>query len=492
MKKKRIVRMFLGCILALFLNAEIEADAKAISEEENGSIKIVEDADEEMEAESIYEMPANVTEKVYTGESYVLQEMVSAYSEERDSIPNTDPNYAYIVSNDTVMQGIIEEEEEARWYAFSLDKNSSVSILLQMEENIDADLYIFSLNEETHGLELIGGSNSGELGASEYFRDVMNAGTYLFAVRGYQGVGAFAFAFYESSIDSEYEVNDFIDTAAEVSLSQNVIGVIDSPYDVDYYSFTVSKPTILRYTISTEKGYSLVYAGKSGSQSSAIVIDGTLIKVQPGTYCFAVYSSEQAYSVSDTYTVNFKKVGEFVSENLVPLRAICEEAGVVFQTNYTGTSYYVNGNCIKIDYRYSYSSNTADGSQNYNITLTDGDNVYCQVWHEQIQGPEVVEYIGSTRPNKVVESKPLLQLMFYNLDKTPFYNISCVGTGAYAANTLSKQPDYVIVQIDPDDGVLVDIAEYNYFYQWAQGSNYISYFQPYTMIFNYNYFDFVN
>lgn len=144
MKKKRIVRMFLGCILALFLNAEIEADAKAISEEEKGSIKIVEDADEEMEAKSIYEMPANVTEKVYPGESYVLQEMVSAYSEERDSIPNTDPNYAYIVSHDTVMQGIIEEEEEARWYAFSLDKNSRVSILLQMEENIDADLYIFS------------------------------------------------------------------------------------------------------------------------------------------------------------------------------------------------------------------------------------------------------------------------------------------------------------------------------------------------------------
>lgn len=320
----------------------------------------------------------------------------------------------------------------------------------------------------------------------------MSAGTYFFAVRGYEGVGAYAFAYYESSADSEYEVNDSADSATEVSLSQNVIGVIDSPYDADYYSFTVTKPTILRYTISTEQGYSLVYTGKTGSQSSAVIIDNTLIKVQPGTYCFAVYSPNQEYSAFDTYTVNFKKIGEFANENIVPLRAICEEAGVVFQTNSLGTSYYVNGNRININYRYSYSSNTDGGLQNYNITLTDSDNVYCQIWHEQIQGPEVVEYIGSTRPNKTVESKPLLQLMFYNLDKTPFYDISCVGTGAYAANTLSLQPEYVVVQIDPDDGVLVDIAEYNYFYQWAQGSNYISYFQPYTMTFNYNYFDYVN
>lgn len=59
-------------------------------------------------------------------------------------------------------------------------------------------------------------------------------------------------------------------------------------------------------------------------------IDETLIKVQPGTYYFAVYSPSRTYSSSSTYTVNFNKVGEYVDESIAPCRAIDEVGGIVF------------------------------------------------------------------------------------------------------------------------------------------------------------------
>lgn len=403
---------------------------------------------------------------------------------------NTDSNYAYLVSNDVIMQGAIETESEFRWYAFVLNEKSKVSILLQMEEQLDADLYMFTLNQETSSLELIGGSAIEGLGTQEFFNDVMEAGTYFFSIAGYEGTGDFAFAYYESSEDVENEINDYSDVAAMVEMSTDIVGVIDNPNDWDYYKFTVTEPTILRYSITSTDGYSLSYAGSSSS--TPIIIDGTMIKVRPGTYYFAVYSEEGLYSASSSYTVNFKCIGEYADETLVPFRAINEEAGIVFQTNISGTSYYVNGNPIDINYEYHYEDNNSAGNQSYNITLSDIEGVYCQIWDEEVQGPDVLYYHYSTKPNIEVQSKYLLRLMFYAEDSVKFYKIMCQGTGAYAENTLYSNPNYVIVLIDPDTGKLVDIAEFNYFYEHAIGSNSLVTSSRKDMKFNYCLYDYMN
>lgn len=390
----------------------------------------------------------------------------------RSGEENTNPNYANLVVNDTVIQGAITSENEFRWYRFVLDKKSKVSIMLQMVAGLDSDLYMFSLNEETYELELIDGSATEGAGVQEFYNVVMEPGTYFFSVTGYAGTGNFAFAYYESSVDVNYEVNDYIDSATEVSLSTNITGVIDNPNDYDYYKFIVNKPTILRYSISTSNGYVLGYAGTTGS--APLQIDGTLIKVQPGTYYFAVYSPSRAYSSSSTYTVNFNKVGEYVDESIAPCRAIDEVAGIVFQTNVSGTDCYVNGNPIDIDYVYSFSDSNSGGSQSYNIRLTKMDGVHCQIWEDEGQKPDVVYYHSSTKPYRNVDSKYLLRLMFFADEDVKFYRIMCRGTGAYVENTLFLDPNYVIVLIDPDTGKLIDISEFNYFYEFAMGSNSIT------------------
>lgn len=153
---------------------------------------------EELQATEVPSKEANVLSRKNVGATYRLKNEINTQRLNTTS-DNTDPNNAYLVTNDTVTQGQITQTGELRWYAFSLAEKSKVTILLQMVEALDADLYLYSLNEETYQLELLGGSATSGLGITEYFNNVLDAGVYFFAIGGYEGAGNFAFAYYEST-----------------------------------------------------------------------------------------------------------------------------------------------------------------------------------------------------------------------------------------------------------------------------------------------------
>ncbi len=155
-----------------------------------------------------------------------------------------------------------------------------------------------------------------------------------------------------------------METAASIELSNDIEGVIDSPYDIDYYKFTLLSPTIIQYSISSEKGYSLKLTGAVGDNAAVYKVNFSngSYEFMPGTYYFAVHSE--------------------------------------------------NGNPIDIRYEYNFSSSNNNGLQNLSITLKDSDKIRCQIWKEETQGPEVVFYRESTKPYRTVGSKPLLHLLF--------------------------------------------------------------------------------
>lgn len=90
---------------------------------------------------------------------------------------------------------------------------------------------------------------------------------------------------------------------------------------------------------------------------------------------------------------------------------ICQEAGIVFQTNSTGSVYYVNGNPIDISYSYSNSSSNSAGSQSYNISIKDRDDVYAYLGDDAL-APAAIYYMKSTRPAMNVGSRAALELTF--------------------------------------------------------------------------------
>lgn len=310
----------------------------------------------------------------------------------------------------------------------------------------------------------------------------MSAGTYYFAVSGYEGTGVYAFAYYQSSEDVTIEVNDSVTTATTVSLDSSATGVIDNPNDVDYYKFTVLQPTIIKYSISSADGYSLLFAGKSGSNSAIYIVNSStgLYQVMPGTYYFAVVSEQGTYSATNTYTANFVKVGSMSGDSAVTLIGISENAGMVYETNDTGSVNYVNGNPVDISYSYVQKLSNSAGSQSYNISI-DANAGACALLSD-VYKPAAVYYHSSTRPAMQVSSRPALKLTFY--DDSDFYRIHCVCSGAYAMNNFWQDFNFVTVLIDPDTGKLIDIVEFNYYYDFAPvGSNSITYTRPYTMKF---------
>lgn len=240
---------------------------------ENDIVINVEDEQIELNSESLEEVVENSIE--HSVDASLISNKVDMPQSDRAEEPdNTDPNNAYIITNGSVIQGTIENANEFRWYAFELNETSKYSIWLQMVNTLDANLYIFQYDATTGQLGLIGGSATEGVGIAEFGTDVLDAGIYFVAVSGYESTGDFAFAYSESTIDVEYELNDTSSNASLVSLSTDVSGVIDNPYDWDYYKFTLNSPTIIRYSISSTDNYALGYAGSTGSAPK--IIDGTL------------------------------------------------------------------------------------------------------------------------------------------------------------------------------------------------------------------------
>lgn len=472
MKLKKFISGFCIISLLLSLNAVLvfaEEGLPDLSEKGKNSMQSVWLSDEELAAETIEEMEANVLERSYTGESYTLNNGETAYVVNEATASNTDPNNAYLVTNDTVNQGLIEAEGEMRWYGFPLEGKTKVTIVLQLVEDLDADLFMFKLNEETYTLEMIGGSATEGKGVLEYYNDIMDAGVYYFAVGGYEGTGGFAFGFYQSTADVGYEINDAQSLATTVELDKDIVGVIDNPYDIDYYTFTVTSSTVIKRSIKSSKGYSLLYAGNAGDGAS-IKPMGTedLYIFMPGTYYFGVRSENNVYSSTDTYTIKFDKVGKIRDDSSLTKLWISVDADIIYQSDTSGTLNYVNGNWINYGYSYHNEITNSVGTQYYDITIDDTADAY--VLDIEHYNPGAMHYISSTWPAMQVSGRPVLVLDYYSAT-TNFYKIHCRGTGAYSGNTHWEDFQTVRVLIDPETGNLVDILEPNYFYHYAPEGN---------------------
>lgn len=217
--EKKIISIMTALSITLsLLNPGMTAYADSVSDSTKTMEEFAEVERDNLLVDDIEEVASNIMERNYSGEQYTISAGIEEHSENEDSVTNTDPNYALVVNNDTVMQGNIEAANEMRWYGFILNQKSTVTILLNTVETLDADIYLFALNQETYELELIGGSAAEGQGLSEYFRHVMEPGVYYFAVAGYESTGGFAFGYYESNIDVDYEVNDSMDAAPELRL----------------------------------------------------------------------------------------------------------------------------------------------------------------------------------------------------------------------------------------------------------------------------------
>lgn len=514
MRKKGLKGLMSLCLSVCMICLPVSAQAQELNSEviQDGETNIpiesldvnataldISDAYAEMPQmeESSEDYTSNTMDKTYEGVEVNITNLpdnATTYAEQEDQ-ENTDPNNAYLVENENIVQGVLTQESEMRWYGFILDQNSKVSIMLQTASEVDADLYLFKLDQETYELNLIGGSSKSGLGVYEYYNELLDTGIYYFAVSAYEGSGQYAFAFYATQ-GIGYEINDTLSSAAEISVNGTITGVIDTPYDVDYYTFTLSSPVIMSMTKNVGNYDFGIMNTDDSAKIYKISQKEELYQFDAGTYYFVVRSTDGTYNANSTYRIELNKIANIADNTSSFYYMVNEKAKIVFQSDPYGSNMYVNGNPIDISYSYNVDASNSAGSQRYNISMSTPSDLSAKIYQDQFmfEDYDTTVYYGMTMPDTVNyrggskgvgPTGNVLELSVYSANK--FYNIHCICSGAYAANNLYKDLNFVTVFINPNTGKLVDIQHINYFYEYATGSNSMSFTRPYSSYTKYYY-----
>lgn len=488
MKKRFLLSTVTMAAVILFSYGTVKAAEIPNSSYQRSEDKMIVHEIEELDTEVDEGEEINNIEKGIKESKYKISPYTT-YSESEQE--NTDPNNALLVQDGNKVQGTLKEAGEMRWYAFILDNKSKISLYLQMANELDADLYLFSLNQETYELELIGGSAVTGNGITERAIGILDEGIYYFAVDDYSGSGTYSFTYYQSVEDIQYEVNDDLSVAASVNLNENIFSYIDNPFDKDYFCINLSEASAIRYSLSnvSSLGYKVEYAGGAGG----IIMKGQLVSLKAGKHYFKVYSPNGNYSRTSAYTLKFDKIAPVSTDSTATVYACCEKAGIVFQCNPSRTNFYVNGNLIDFSYSYVKKLSNSNGSQNYNIQLkrtanfgvclfqTEGTDIPMELQ----QGiPDVARYHSSTLTG--ISNKDVLTMSVHDWN-SPCYSIHNNCSGAYAGQSLWKDLNVCNIFVDPDTGKVIDIEWLNYFYEI--GNHSVTYYRPYTMKYYYPYWN---
>ncbi|WWR18489.1 hypothetical protein V1226_18550 [Lachnospiraceae bacterium JLR.KK009] len=435
---------------------------------------------------------SNTMNRAYEGEAADVTDLpnnATLYAEQENP-ENTDPNNAYLVEYENIVQGTLEQEKEMRWYGFILEQTSKVSIMLETVSEVDADLYLFKLDQETYELNLIGGSSRTGLGKYEYYTDILETGIYYFAISAYEGSGQYGFALY-ATLDIENEINDTASNATEIDINEKITGAIDTPYDIDYYKFTLSSPVIMRITENLGNYKFSILAADNSTKVYKISEKDGMYQFNAGTYYFAVYSKDGTYSVDQDYKITANIIANIADNASSFYFTVNEKAKIVFQSDANGNNMYVNGNPIDINYDYHVDASTSAGTQKYDITMRNSSNLRAKVYQNQFmfEDAEETSYYGMVMPNTVNyisgtkgvgSAGNVLELSLYSVNSEKFYKVHCICSGAYAENNMYKDFNFTTVFINPNTGKLVDIQNINYFYDYATGSNSMLFTRPYS------------
>ena len=484
MKRTCLVRLLaLGMILSICLSTSAYAQGLEVSggytEEMVSEDKLSDLYEEVVRVGAVSDYVPNNMERPYDEKDYTVTNILGesvAYAVEE----NTDPNNAYLAVNGNTVQGTLTQTGEMRWYGFILDQTSKISILVQTLADVDADLYVFKLDQESYELNLIGGSVTQGLGVQEYCTGIIDAGIYYFAITAYEGSGAYAFAYYASQ-DLNYEPNDTVGSAARVDVNSTIVGIIDSPFDVDYYKFTFTAPVIM--SISANIGdyeYSFLDIDVNADVYK-ISQKEDMYRLGAGTHYIAVYSKESAYDANRTYEIKLNKVSEISTDPKATLFMVNESAKIVFQSDAHGGHMYVNGNEINAYYYYGNDFSKPEGYRQYNVSLLNVDSLRAVVFDKEASAnmymhiPTTVFYERGTKGTGETNLN-VLQLTLKSDSDDSLYKINCFCSGIYRSEYMLEDLNWATVFINPNTGKVIDICFFSYFYDFVGGaSNLLSY-----------------
>lgn len=379
MRKKRVMAVVLAVIMGLSLNSG--AASTVYAQEADNDTTVIQPVDitegmqqgivdyssikgiADLDAANFDGQEANVCER--TTEERLDVDLTQPMAANDDYL-NNEPDYAYFMELGDEIYDSVTEELEQRWYVFSIEQSTKVTLAMVMDEQVDFDLYLFQLNEEESTINFIGGSATAGNGEAELTMGVLDAGIYFLGVEAASGTGSFLMYSYAGVNDSR-EMNDSTDTASSYTNNSKMTATIDSPFDEDYYKVVIGENEVLEYTFDAPAGYDydvLVYDG-----SKYYTIENGTYRLSQGTYYFIVLSNDGSYSDNVYYGIKFFKY-KLADDWDAVFMWYTPDKSAVFQFNAERTKFFVNGHAI--DFTYSK-------------TIQSNGNIYFNLYHKEEQ-----------------------------------------------------------------------------------------------------------
>lgn len=227
---------------------------------------------------------------------------------------NDSPNTAGGIEIGNVYTDTISAEGQAKWFTFNNDTQGKLSVIMQTvpSEDINYDLHLFKLNEETMTLEEELISSYGP-GKNEQLSKISEPGTYFVAVNsvtGYDEATPFALLVQKSSNYDQSEPDDNIWQAPGYLNNVYTQQTIDNAYDMDWVLLQVDEGKTLSLNLNNPTGIEYQIDIFDTALNPLTGLDDNThynIDFGAGTYLLRVQSTSVDFDPNQSYTLDIRE-----------------------------------------------------------------------------------------------------------------------------------------------------------------------------------------
>jgi hypothetical protein len=177
----------------------------------------------------------------------------SYYEKEENDSSST----ANLMTLNKVYNGALQSSYDKDYYAFTLPADGNVTLSMQKSTKSSWDITLYSTND--HEYKTFSTFKGPTASGLEERQIGLPKGTYIVEVEEGSSAADTPYALQAKyTADSYYEKedNDSLETAGLINLNAVYKGNINSSYDMDYYSFTITKTQNVRISIPKKQGSS--------------------------------------------------------------------------------------------------------------------------------------------------------------------------------------------------------------------------------------------
>ncbi|MCM1103946.1 MAG: Ig-like domain-containing protein [Clostridium sp.] len=226
---------------------------------------------------------------------------------------NTNPNDAWVIQVNSLLNDALTEEGQERWYAFSAGKGKlTLDLDFSASENVDYDMYLYRYDNASGSILLAEKAESAD--RIEHFAYMAEEGIYFVAVRSYSGYDSenqYTLGVVLSTYYDAQEVDDRAQDAYILEAPQFcVTGTIDNQFDVDVQKYTTPISGKLTIMLENDQSSQNIYQVDMFNANGVRMAELEQGKnyyfdyLPSGTYYFRVYCRSFSGDYRSTYTLS--------------------------------------------------------------------------------------------------------------------------------------------------------------------------------------------